>query len=75
MPAKKVSFFDEWCEDNPKVYEIARKIEGVIKNTGVHASGIAISHDLLTDICPLQKTKEGELISCYDMNWISELTV
>ena len=67
--------FDEWCEDNPKVYEIARKIEGVIKNTGVHASGIAISHDLLTDICPLQKTKEGELISCYDMNWISELTV
>ena len=67
--------FDEWCEDNIKVYEIARKLEGLIKNTGIHASGIAISHDRLTDICPLQKTKEGELTSCYDMNWIAELTV
>ena len=67
--------FDEWCDANFKVYEIARKIEGLIKNTGIHASGIAISHDRLTDICPLQKTKEGELTSCYDMNWISELTV
>ena len=67
--------FDEWCEENSKVYEIARKLEGLIKNTGVHASGIAISYDRLTDICPLQKTKEGELASCYDMNWISELTV
>ena len=67
--------FHEWCEDNPKVYEIASKLEGLIKNTGIHASGIAISHERLTDICPLQKTKEGELTSCYDMNWISELTV
>jgi DNA polymerase-3 subunit alpha len=67
--------FEEWCEDNPKVYEIARKLEGLIKNTGIHASGIAISHHKLTDICPIQKTKEGELTSCYDMNWIAELTV
>ena len=67
--------FDGWCEDNLKVYEIALKLERLIKNTGVHASGIAISHDPLTEICPLQKTKEGELASCYDMNWISELTV
>ena len=65
----------EWAKENPESFEIAIKLEGLIKNTGVHASGIAISHHKLTDICPIQKTKEGDLISCYDMNWIAELTV
>ena len=44
-----------------EAFSIAIKLEGLIKNTGVHASGIAISHDKLTDICPIQKTKEGEV--------------
>jgi len=67
--------FAKWTEENTIAFSIAIKLEGLIKNTGVHASGIAISHDKLTDICPIQKTKEGDLISCYDMNWIAELTV
>jgi DNA polymerase-3 subunit alpha len=67
--------FAKWAEDNVGAFSIALKLEGLIKNTGVHASGIAISHHKLTDICPIQKTKEGDLISCYDMNWIAELTV
>jgi len=65
----------EWAQKNPESFEVAIKLEGLIKNTGVHASGIAISHHKLTDICPIQKTKEGDLVSCYDMNWIAELTV
>ncbi len=67
--------FQSWISKFPEVNKIARKLEGLIKNTGVHASGIAISHHKLTDICPIQKTKEGDLVSCYDMNWIAELTV
>jgi len=67
--------FSKWSQDNAYAFKIALKLEGLIKNTGVHASGIAISHHKLTDICPIQKTKEGDLISCYDMNWIAELTV
>ena len=30
--------------ENTKVYLIAKKIHGLIKNSGVHPSGIAISH-------------------------------
>jgi len=67
--------FARWATQNDGAFAVARKLEGLIKNTGVHASGIAISHHKLTDVCPIQKTKEGELISCYDMNWIAELTV
>lgn len=67
--------FEKWVADNTNVYEIAQKLEGLNKNTGVHPSGIAISHQLLEDICPLQKTNEGGLVSGYDMNWVAELMV
>jgi len=67
--------FREFCNEHPRVYEIARKLENLNKNTGVHPSGIAISHDELTELMPVQKTGDGDLVSGYDMNSVSELTV
>ena len=67
--------FREFCNAYPAVYAVARKLENLNKNTGVHPSGIAISHDELTDLMPVQKTGDGDLVSGYDMNNVSELTV
>jgi DNA polymerase-3 subunit alpha len=67
--------FREFCNAYPTVYAVARKLENLNKNTGVHPSGIAISHDELTDLMPVQKTGDGDLVSGYDMNNVSELTV
>ena len=67
--------FKEFAESNPDVFNIALKLEGLKKNTGVHPSGIAISYDKLTDICPVQKTSDGQLVTGYDMNWVAELMV
>ena len=67
--------FKEWSDNNPKVIKIAKKLEGLNKNTGVHPSGIAISHHEISEICPIQKTSEGNIVSAYDMNWVSELMV
>jgi len=67
--------FKSWADQNKKVIEIAKKIEGLNKNTGVHPSGIAISYQKLDEICPLQTTSDGDIISGYDMNWVAELTV
>jgi DNA polymerase-3 subunit alpha len=67
--------FKKFCDDNSKVYKIARKLEGLKKNTGVHPSGIAISHSNITDICPIQKTNDGSIVTAYDMNWVAELMV
>ncbi|MBN86514.1 MAG: hypothetical protein CL885_03220 [Dehalococcoidia bacterium] len=67
--------FAEWCSENTNTYEIARKLEGLNKNTGVHPSGIAISFDALESICPVQLTKDGDLVTGYDMNWVAELMV
>jgi len=67
--------FKEWADANPKIFSVAQKLEGLVKNTGVHPSGIAISHYKLEEIMPLQKTGEGDLVSGYDMNNVASLCV
>tara|TARA_Y100000592_G_scaffold46816_1_gene74281 strand:+ start:24982 stop:27564 length:2583 start_codon:yes stop_codon:yes gene_type:complete len=67
--------FAAWAVKNSETFGIARKLEGLIKNTGVHPSGIAISHQELQSICPVQLTNDGALVTGYDMNWVAELMV
>ena len=67
--------FAEWAVNNVDIYEISLKLEGLNKNTGVHPSGIAISHQKIDSICPVQLTNEGALVTGYDMNWVAELMV
>ena len=67
--------FQDWAVKNQEVFKIARRLEGLNKNTGVHPSGIAISFEKLEDICPVQLTNDGGLVTGYDMNWVSELMV
>ena len=67
--------FKTWTESNKKIFNIARKIEGLNKNTGVHPSGIAISHQEISKICPTQRNADGQLVTGYDMNWVAELMV
>jgi len=67
--------FASWASKNKEIISVARKLEGLNKNTGVHPSGIAISYEKLDEICPLQTNSDGDLISGYDMNWVAELMV
>lgn len=67
--------FKKWCDSNPDIYEIALKIENLNKNTGIHPSGIAISNQEIRTLCPLQLTNDGDIVTAYDMNWVSELMV
>ena len=67
--------FADWCVKNKEVFSIARRLEGLNKNTGVHPSGIAISYQELESICPVQLTNDGALVTGYDMNWVAELMV
>ena len=64
-----------WSSENPEVISISKKLENLNKNTGVHPSGIAISHQQISKISPLQSTNEGALVTAYDMNWVAELMV
>jgi DNA polymerase-3 subunit alpha len=67
--------FKEFANNNKKVYRIAKKLEGLNKNVGVHPSGIAISYYPLEEVMPVQNTGEEALVSGYDMNNVAELMV
>ena len=67
--------FKSYADKHPKVFDIAKKLQGLNKNTGVHPSGISISYYDLDGIMPLQKTNDDSLISGYDMNDVASLSV
>ncbi len=51
-----------------KLLELATKIEGTVRHASVHAAGIVIAPDDITNFTPLQKEASGEkLVSQYDM--------
>jgi DNA polymerase-3 subunit alpha len=57
-----------------EIIDLAKKIEGCARHISVHAAGVVISPDALTEHVPLQyDTKEGnKLITQYDMHGVGE---
>ncbi len=54
--------------DVKKVLDIARKLEGLPRHSSVHAAGVVISDQPMTEYVPLQRdSKEGKIITQYDM--------
>ena len=43
---EEVDDFRNWCDENPRTYQTAQKIKGLVKNKGVHPSAILLSYDL-----------------------------
>jgi DNA polymerase III subunit alpha len=48
-------------EEAHRVIDIARILEGSIRNTGIHAAGIIISGEPLTEFIPLCNAKDSEM--------------
>ena len=63
--------FKQWCDNNENIYKIALKLRNLIKNKGVHPSGILLSHDDLEQSCPTEFSSDKESISSFDMNWVT----
>lgn len=54
--------------DTKKVLDIAQKVEGLPRHASVHAAGVVIADDELTNYVPLQReSKENRIITQYDM--------
>lgn len=81
----KVVEFDEAIKESEKfksfskkfnrAYKIAQKLNGLVKNSGVHPSGVAICSDLLENTMPFGKTKDGDLVSGFDMNDVASVAI
>jgi len=67
----EVSRFKDWCDANKEIYETALKLRNLVKNKGVHPSGVLLSHEQLINSCPTELSSDKESVSSFDMSWIS----
>jgi len=66
----------EAYQKDPQVRQLldtARKLEGMVRNSGVHAAGVVISPRPLIDLVPLHKTKNDEIVTAFDMVAIEKM--
>ncbi|GAC1430074.1 MAG: DNA polymerase III subunit alpha [Terriglobales bacterium] len=56
-----------------ELIDTARKLEGLVRNSGVHAAGVVISPRPLTELVPLHKTKNDEIVTAFDMLAIEKM--
>src|SRR5579883_3475251 len=56
-----------------ELLETAKKLEGLVRNAGVHAAGVVIAPRPLTDLVPLHRTKNDEIVTAFDMVAIEKL--
>ena len=66
----------EAYDKDPQVRQLldtARKLEGLVRNSGVHTAGVVISPRPLIELVPLHKTKNDEIVTAFDMNAIEKM--
>lgn len=61
-----------FCSKYPDVTKLSKKLEGRIRNAGIHAAGMVVSSIPLTDICPVESRKdvnasERSVVTAFDM--------
>ncbi len=72
LEADLQTLYDE-DEDVKEIIDLAKRIEGCARQTGVHAAGVVIAPTPLTDWTALQTDpKTGKLITQYDMHAIED---
>ncbi len=63
--------------DNDKqvreLIDTARKLEGLVRGQGVHASAVVIAPRPLTELVPLSRTKNDEIVTAYDMKAVEKM--
>ncbi|MGC2402872.1 MAG: DNA polymerase III subunit alpha, partial [Acidobacteriaceae bacterium] len=66
----------EAYEKEPPVKELvdtARKLEGLVRGAGVHAAGVVIAPQPLTELVPVCRSKNEEIVTAYDMKAVEKL--
>ncbi|MFP5235867.1 MAG: DNA polymerase III subunit alpha [Acidobacteriota bacterium] len=86
IPATVGMTIDKALEDVPdlrKLYDseqtirelidTAKKLEGLVRGSGVHASAVVIAPRPLTELVPVAKTKNDEIVTAYDMKAVEKM--
>ena len=59
---KKTRNLEQTEEQAEEIFDMARKLEGIIRNVGKHAAGVVIADKKLTELVPLYKDNTTNLL-------------
>jgi DNA polymerase-3 subunit alpha len=60
-------------EQTRQVVDLAQALEGLIRNDSIHAAGVVISDEPLTEYIPLQQKGEAEVVTQFGMDDVAAL--
>jgi DNA polymerase III alpha subunit len=72
----EVREFREAASADPRVrtlVETAKTVEGLARHAGVHAAGVVISGEPLSDSVPLYRSVDGQPVTAYEMGVLEKL--
>ncbi len=56
-----------------ELIDTAKKLEGLVRGSGVHASAVVIAPRPLIELVPVARTKNDEIVTAYDMKAVEKL--
>ena len=56
-----------------EVIDAALRLEGLIRGAGVHAAGVVIAPQPLTELVPVTRTKDDAVVTAYDMKAVEKM--
>ncbi|MGA8042601.1 MAG: DNA polymerase III subunit alpha [Terracidiphilus sp.] len=56
-----------------ELIDTAKTLEGLVRGAGVHASAVVIAPRPLTELVPLNRTKNDEVVTAYDMKSVEKM--
>jgi len=63
-------------DSDPRIKELidaALRLEGLVRGAGVHAAGVVIAPQPLTELVPVTRTKEEAVVTAYDMKAVEKM--
>ncbi len=60
-------------EDVKKVLDTAKALEGLARHDSIHAAGVVISEEELSNYTPLQQKGDGEIVTQYAMSSVQKI--
>jgi DNA polymerase III subunit alpha len=63
-------------ESDPKIKELidaALRLEGLVRGAGVHAAGVVIAPKPLTELVPVTRAKNDDIVTAYDMKAVEKM--
>src|ERR1700723_2752030 len=62
--------------EDPKIRELvdaALRLEGLVRGAGVHAAGVVIAPKPLTELVPVTRAKNDDIVTAYDMKAVEKM--